>query len=59
MPPPRTTFGTVIARRCWAIPDLSPLPWIETLLRISNLPSLDPIDWAIAAIVYGNRVAFR
>ena len=40
------------------VPDFSPLPWLETLQRISNLPSLDPIDWAIIAIAYGDRIAF-
>jgi len=41
-----------------AIPDFSQLPWLETLQRISNLPDLNPIDWAITAIAYDNRIAF-
>ncbi|RYD21765.1 MAG: hypothetical protein EOP69_00815, partial [Spirochaetia bacterium] len=39
-----------------AVPDFSPLPWLETLQRISDLADLHPIDWAIMAIAYGNRV---
>lgn len=30
-----------------AVPDLKPLPWLETLRRIAALPSLQPIDWVI------------
>jgi integrase len=39
-----------------AVSDFSPLPWLETLQRISDLADLHPIDWAIMAIAYGNRV---
>lgn len=39
-----------------AVPDFSPLPWLETLQRISDLADLHPIDWAIIAIAYGNGV---
>jgi integrase len=38
------------------IPDFSPLPWLETLQRISNLADLQPIDWAIVAIAYRNGI---
>ncbi|MDR6145879.1 integrase [Sphingomonas sp. SORGH_AS870] len=40
-----------------AVPDFSPLPWLETLRRISSLPSLDPIDWAILAIAFNSGIA--
>ena len=40
-----------------AVPDFSPLPWLETLPRVSNLADLHPIDWAIMAIAYGNGIA--
>ena len=39
-----------------AVVDFRPLPWLETLQRISALPSLDPIGWAILAIAYGNEI---
>ncbi|SEJ53548.1 hypothetical protein SAMN05518849_10857 [Sphingobium sp. AP50] len=35
-----------------SVPDLESLPWLETIRRVSTLPSLDPIDWAIASIAY-------
>lgn len=35
-----------------AVSDLRPLPWLETLRRIEALPSLDPVDWAIAAVAF-------
>jgi hypothetical protein len=40
-----------------AIPDFSPLPWRETLQRIANLPTLDPIEWAILAISFNADVS--
>ncbi len=40
-----------------AIPDFSPLPWLETLQRVANLADLHPVDWAITTIAYGNGIA--
>ncbi|WP_294239569.1 hypothetical protein [uncultured Sphingomonas sp.] len=33
-----------------AVPDFMPLPWLETLQRVAALPTLDPIEWLIAAV---------
>ncbi len=47
-PPERTDLQNFGDRKAMleAIPDISPQPWLETLQRISTLPSLHPVDWA-------------
>ncbi|MBD8678919.1 hypothetical protein IFT55_10715 [Sphingomonas sp. CFBP 13720] len=51
-PPERTDLQNFGDRKAMlgAISDFSPLPWLETLQRISALPSLHPVDWAILAV---------
>nr|WP_242117381.1 site-specific integrase [Sphingomonas sp. JXJ CY 53] len=39
-----------------AVPDFMPLPWLETLQRVAALPSLDPIEWFIAAVASANTL---
>jgi integrase len=39
-----------------AVPDFMPLPWLETLQRVAALPTLDPIEWFIAAVAFSNTL---
>ncbi|MFV0625369.1 DUF6538 domain-containing protein [Sphingomonas sp. ac-8] len=57
-PPSRADLDDHAARKQMleAVSDLQPLPWLETLQRVAALPSLDPIDWAIASIAYNAKV---
>lgn len=41
-----------------AVPDFMPLPWLETLQRVATLPTLDPIDWFIAAVASANALGW-
>lgn len=41
-----------------AVPDFMPLPWLETLQRVAALPSLDPIEWFIAAVASANALGW-
>ncbi len=58
-PPERTDLQNFGDRKAMleAIPDFSPLPWLETLQRISALPSLHPVDWAILAVAHNGGIA--
>lgn len=49
-PPSRADLDDHVTRKQMleAVSDLQPLPWLETLQRVAALPTLDPIDWAIA-----------
>ncbi|MCT8002794.1 site-specific integrase [Sphingomonas sanguinis] len=40
-----------------AVPDFIPLPWLETLQRVAALPTLDPIEWLIAAVASANALS--
>lgn len=40
------------------VPDLAPLPWLETLQRVAALPSLDPVEWLIAAVASANNLGW-
>ena len=57
-PPSKPDLGDHADRKRMleAVPDLQPLPWQETLLRVAALPSLHPIAWAITAIAYNASV---
>ncbi len=41
-----------------AVPDFMPLPWLETLQRVAALPTLDPIEWLIAAVASANTLGW-
>ncbi len=41
-----------------AVPDFMPLPWLETLQRVAALPTLDPIEWLIAAVAFANNLGW-
>lgn len=41
-----------------AVPDFMPLPWLETLQRVALLPTLDPIEWFIAAVASANALGW-
>jgi hypothetical protein len=49
-PPSRDDLDDHHARKAMleAVPDLKPLPWLETLQRLAALPSLQPIEWRSA-----------
>ena len=57
-PPSRDDLDDHRSRKAMleAVPDLKPLPWLETLQRIAALPSLQPIEWAITDIAGGAGV---
>jgi integrase len=59
-PPDRNALQNFGDRKAMleAIPDFSPLPWLETLQRIAALPAFDPIDWAILAVAFDNGVSY-
>ncbi len=58
-PPERTDLQNFGDRKAMLedIPDFSPLPWLEALQRISALPSLHPVDWAILAVAHNSGIA--
>ncbi|TCP99584.1 site-specific recombinase XerD [Sphingomonas sp. PP-F2F-A104-K0414] len=41
-----------------AVPDLLPLSWLETLQRVAALPTLEPIEWFIAAVAMANDLGW-
>jgi hypothetical protein len=41
-----------------AVPDLLPLSWLETLQRVVALPTLEPIEWFIAAVAMANDLGW-